>query len=93
MAKSIGTILGEIFLAFKKGELDFNAINAETLGMSPEAYVGQQLGTMSAKKFENFINSFTPATDEQRLAKAEALKAIKEGKKPFKEFRKDLFPS
>ena len=90
MAKSIGTILGEIFLAFKKGELDFNAINAETLGMSPEAYVGQQLGTMSAKKFENFINSFTPATDEQRLAKAEALKAIKENKKPFKKFRKDF---
>ena len=88
--KSIGTILGEIFLAFKKGEIDTNAIDAELLGMSPEAFVGKQLGTLSATKFEQFINSFTPATAEQRRAKVEALTAIKEGKKPFRKFREDF---
>jgi len=88
--KSIGTILGEIFLAFKKGELETDVIDAELLGMSPEAFVGRQLGTLSATKFEQFINSFTPATAEQRRAKVEALTAIKEGKKPFKKFREDF---
>lgn len=90
MAKSIGTILGEIYLAFKKGEINTSSIDTSQLGMSPEAFVGQSVGEWSAEKFIAFINSFTPATDEQRKAKADALQAIQDEGKLFKKFRSDF---
>ena len=50
MAKSIGTILGEIYLAFKKGELNTSSIDASKLGSGVYLYKLQMGNSVKSKK-------------------------------------------
>ena len=86
--KSIGTILGELYLEYIKttNAASMSRVGAPNMAARP---IGDEQTALI-----DFFNSFEPSTPEERQAKAIALEQIRNNNNPFfglaKDFRDDF---